>query len=335
MRAKYTAKERALEKHVYEICDESKPEYSQFAEFVELPSEFPRLDESDAEYFYIINLDKEVLTMNHSIHWNLSDIPRQDDLWLRAIRDSIYRDKPTISLDICPEKHMASPAVEVPERHKTMRYAYNVTTPKTDIETMRKGFLTFVLAETLVEYHTEILRFGGEWAPRAFPFRELIFAFVSIASGHVKFHTFPKQPCNPRNCGSLICNSKHLPNSPGWLGKVWAGDSAPLLEFGSPSHRPGDPPGASPTETMYWFEDVLVSLALMVDTAAVTDAVTWVSNRDVLAFRSSSCRSSKCRLPKCPVATMEKESHSLRSPNLLAFRRCAQCTACGAISAGS
>jgi hypothetical protein len=28
------------------------------------------------EYIYIINLDHEVLTMNHGIHWKLGNIPR-------------------------------------------------------------------------------------------------------------------------------------------------------------------------------------------------------------------------------------------------------------------
>jgi hypothetical protein len=121
----------------------------------------------------------------------------------------------------------------------------------------------------------EIIRFGREWSPDSFPFRELAFSLVSIASGRTKFHSFPAQRCNPLSCALSRCNSKHLPESPGWLDKEWAGDSAPLLEFGSMSHRPGDPPGASPSETMYWFEDVLVSLTLMVDGDAITNAVGW------------------------------------------------------------
>ncbi|KAH6637197.1 hypothetical protein F5144DRAFT_647199 [Chaetomium tenue] len=274
MRAEYTAKERLFEKHVYEIRDESKPDYSLLLEeFEALPSELPRLDGYDAEYFYIINLDKEVLTMNHSIHWNLGNIPREDNLWIRAIADSIYRDKLTISFETCPEQHMASPALRMPKHDKTMDYPFNVVTPNTDIETTRKAFLTFVLARTLIEYHIEILRFGREWAPGALPFRELAFALIPIASGHFDFYSFPKQRCNPRTCSGNFCPSRHFPTSPGWIGKSC--DSAPLLEFGSPSHRPGDPAGASPTETMYWFEGVLVSLALRVDGKAVTNAVTW------------------------------------------------------------
>ncbi|KAH6985576.1 hypothetical protein EDB80DRAFT_782867 [Ilyonectria destructans] len=274
MRAEYAAKERALERHVHEICDGFEPDYSQFREFATLPSELPRLGDYDAEYIYIINLDHEVLTMNHSIHWKLGNIPRQDKLWLRAIADSIYPYKPTISLDICSEEHTASPALELPEPNSVIEYDFRIVTPKTNIREARKVFLTHVLARTLIEYKDEIIRFGREWSPDSFPFRELSFAFVSIASGQANFHSFPAQRCNPRDCAWQGCNSNHLPESPGWLDEDWAGDSAPLLEFGSMSHRPGEPPGASPAKTIYWLEDVLVSLTLVVDGEAITQAVT-------------------------------------------------------------
>ncbi|PLN85269.1 hypothetical protein BDW42DRAFT_1827 [Aspergillus taichungensis] len=274
MRAEYAAREKALENHVYEIRDGFEPDYSQFHEFETLPSEIPRLD-AFAEYIYIINLDHEVLTMNHSIHWKLGDIPREDELWLRAIVDSIYPYKPTISLDICPDKHMASLALEIPERNRTIKYDYRLVTPRTNLAEARKTFLTHLLANTLIQYKDVFINFAMEWSPDSFPFRELAFALVSIASGQAKFHSFPARPCNPRTCQSWTCESDHLHKPPGWLGEKWVGDSAPLLEFGSPSHRPGEPPGASPTETIYWCENVLVSLALVVDGEAITKAVTW------------------------------------------------------------
>ncbi|KAK9234066.1 hypothetical protein V1525DRAFT_84427 [Lipomyces kononenkoae] len=275
MRARYAAKERALEQHVYEIRDESEPDYSQFREFVTLPSELPRLNGYDAEFFYTIDLAHEVLTMNHSIHWKLGNITRQDNLWMRAIADSIYPDKPTISPDVCPEEHMASLALELPERIKKIDYAFCTVKPRTNMEEARTVFLTYVLAQVLIEYKDEIIRLGMEWSPDSFPFRELTFALVSIASGQAKFHSFPAQPCDPRHCCAWNCKSNHLPKLPGWLDEKWAGDSAPLLEFGSMSHRPGEPPGVSTTDTMYWLEDVLVSPTLVVDGEAITKAVTW------------------------------------------------------------
>lgn len=130
-----------------------------------------------------------------------------------------------------------------------------------------------MLAEVLIQYNDDIVMLGMEWSPASFPFRELVFALVSIASGTARFFSFPE--CNPRDCRGLYCKSCRLPRSCGFLDREWAGSHAPLLEFGSMSHRPGDAPGVSPPETMYWHEDVLVSLTMTLDGAAVTQAVDW------------------------------------------------------------
>ncbi|EXK76131.1 hypothetical protein FOQG_19108 [Fusarium oxysporum f. sp. raphani 54005] len=274
MRHEYTARERALEEKVYEIRDEVEPDFSQFDDLETLPSEFPQSGDYDAEYIYIINLDHEILTMNKGIHWKLGNIPRQDDLWLRAIADSVYPYKPTISFDICPEEHMASPALELPEPDWVVEYDFRSVVSKTTVGQARATFLTHVLAKTLIRYKHDIIGFGREWSPTSFPFRELTFALVSIASGQVGFHSFPAQPCDPRSCYWLGCKSDHLQMSPGWFDEDWAGDRAPLLEFGSMSHRPGQPPGASSSEKMYWHEGVLVSLVLIIDGKAITEAAT-------------------------------------------------------------
>ena len=208
MRAQYAAKENVLDRDVYEIRDDTKPDYSQFEELESLPSDFPELNHW-AEYIYIINLDLEVLTMNHTIHWKLGNVPRQDDLWLRAIVDSVYRYEATISPDICPEEHMASPALEYPEPKWDIKYDFRIVSPKTDIAEAQKAFVTQILADTISQYEMQIITFGKEWSPSSFPFRELTFALVSIASGQAKFHSFPAQECNPRTCQRWNCKSIH------------------------------------------------------------------------------------------------------------------------------
>lgn len=277
MRTEYAAKESALERHVYEIGDDFKPNLSLFSELMEIPNELPLPGPSDdlfIEYIYIINLDQEVLTMNHSIHWKLGNIPRQDDLWLRAIKNSIYRGEPTISLDVCPEEHMGSPALELPDKNPVIGYEYHVVSPQKTITEAHMAFLTHALANTLTRYLDPLIRYGREWSPDSFPFRELTFALISIASGQAKFHSFPAQECNPRFCQLMRgCGNNHLSKSFGWIDEKWIGDSSPMLEFGSMYHRPGEPPGASPAETTYWFENVLVSLTLVVDGGAITKAV--------------------------------------------------------------
>ena len=274
MRDKHAAKESALEKDVYEIHQGLEPNYSRFRSFVTLPTEFPRLPDW-AEYIYTINLDHEVFTMNFCIHWKLSNIPRQDNLWLRAIKKSIYRHRQTISSELCPEEHISSLALELSEPNWKVQHDFRVVAPKTNTTEARNAFLTQVLARTLIEYQRDIIRFGREWSPRSFPFRELAFALVSIASGQVEYHSFPPRECNPRSCPGWICNIEHVGRLPGWLDEKWAGSKAPLLEFGSMSHRPGEPPGASPTDTMYWLGNVVVSLTLVVDGEAINKAANW------------------------------------------------------------
>ncbi|KAI0910830.1 hypothetical protein F4823DRAFT_588348 [Ustulina deusta] len=173
---------------------------------------------------------------------------------------------PAISLDICPEEHMASLALELPKQSPSIEYASRAVTPKTDIPEAQKTFLTCALARVLNTYKREVIRFGTEWSPDSFPFRELAFALVSIASDQAEFHYFPT-------------NSKFVDveaaRRTGWLDKELAGDKAPLPLFGSLSHLPGDPPGVSPMETMYWLKDVLISLTLVIDGEAIAKAVTW------------------------------------------------------------
>lgn len=278
MQVEYAAKEIALERSVYEIRDGSEPDYSEFHEFYVLPSELPRLGH-DFGYVYTIDLDREVLSINHSIHWKLTNIPRQVDPWLRAIADCIYPNNFTISPNLCPEEYLVSLDLELPERNGNIAYDFRVVYPKANIGDVRKAFLTYVLANTIIGYKEEIIRYGREWGPASFPFRELVFALVSIASDQAKFRSFPAQHCDPRACSLWRCESNHLGKLPGWLTgewvEKWASDDAPLLEFGSSSHRPGEPPGVSPIETKYWMGDVLVSLALSIDGDAVSKAVTW------------------------------------------------------------
>lgn len=76
--------------------------------------------------------------MNHSIHWKLGNIPRQDKLWLRAIADSIYPYKPTIYIDVCSEEHVASLALELPEPNRVIEYNFRIVAPRTNIGEARK-----------------------------------------------------------------------------------------------------------------------------------------------------------------------------------------------------
>ncbi|KAI0103219.1 hypothetical protein GGR51DRAFT_561903 [Nemania sp. FL0031] len=229
------------------------------------PTEFPKLSQYYAQYVYIINLDREVFTVNYGAHWKLGNIPRRNDLWHKAIVNSIFQNENTISLEECLEDHIGAPALELPEPNSNIRYDHSSINPKRDIIEPRKAFLTYVLAKTVVQYKKEILQFGAEWSTNSFPFRELAFALISIAHGQSGFQSSPTtQP-----------GLKRIPPSPIWINVGQIGNKVPLLEFGSMGHAPGKSPGVSPAETMYWFDGVLVSLVLVADGEAITQAVAW------------------------------------------------------------
>ncbi|KAI0549749.1 hypothetical protein F4679DRAFT_545446 [Xylaria curta] len=282
MRAKYAAKESALEKHVYEIRDGSEPDCGHFRDLTALPSEIPDF-EWDSSYNYIINLDCEILTINYAIHWKLGHIPR-DELWYEAIQEGLYLGEPTVDFDICPDEHISSPALELPEPNLSLGYQHHVVAPKLDIREAYKLFRIRFLVNVLSTYRDRLIKLGMEWSPVSFPFRELNFALVSIASGTAGFFSFPAQEPgrsganrgDPRSWGlHPTPPDDNLPRPCGFLDKEWAGSHAPLLVFGSMSHKPGDAPGVSPAETMYWLEDVLVSLTLRPNGEAITQAVSW------------------------------------------------------------
>ncbi|KAJ6436695.1 pol-like protein [Purpureocillium lavendulum] len=278
MRNHYASTEHELEDQVYEIRNGPEPDERDHG-FDELPTEIPkRLDDWSIEFFYIINLDSEVLTMNHSIHWKLDNIPRQGDLWMKAISDSIYKGKPTVSLDMCSEEHMASLALELPQPDPVIPFDACLASPKTTINEAWSVFLTHALAEILVAYSFEIINFGREWSADSFPFRELMFAVVSVAANQVRFYDYRGQRCQGECCRAVRSSI------PSYAEDQWVGDSVPL-HFGSMSHRPGKPPGSSPTETIYWVEGVVVSLEMVLDGKAVTKAVDWAIQQGRVNFQ--------------------------------------------------
>ncbi|KAK7969318.1 hypothetical protein PG988_008391 [Apiospora saccharicola] len=288
------------------------PDYDMLAaDDVTLPSELPLLAGYKADNVYIINLDDEILTINYGIHWKLNNIPRQDNLWARAGVASIYPNKPTISLDLCSEEHIAA-SLALPLAEKTPVIGYNsrAVAPRTDIDGARKTLFTYVLARNFVQYKDAIVSFGREWSPNSFPFRELAFAIVSIASHQMRFHSNPPlrfheqhsgqcdrtcKYCEQdsddyerhsddclRNCqmdhlydvSELTCDDDFIGCGRG-CGPPRAGNILPLLEFCSMSHFPDQVPGVSPTETTYWIKEVLVSLTTVVDGRAITNAVEY------------------------------------------------------------
>ncbi|KAL3961046.1 hypothetical protein ACCO45_006163 [Purpureocillium lilacinum] len=163
-------------------------------------------------------------------------------------------------LGICPEELVTSPVLQLPEADPTIAFESRRVYPRVEVKEAWAVFLTHSLAVALNTLRFEIVNFGREWSPDSFLFRELMFALVSMASNRAVFHDSGARP---------------LPRSP----SQQDGDDLSLVhdirQFGSMFHRSGKLPGASPAETIYWLEGVLVSLELVPDGKVVTKAVRW------------------------------------------------------------
>ncbi|GAW20740.1 hypothetical protein ANO14919_102510 [Xylariales sp. No.14919] len=314
-RAQYTAYENAIEQGVHEIRDDVERDdrllNSHFSKFRQLPSEFLRFDEyASWEDTYIIDLDREVLTIPGAAHLKLEGSRRLPAPWLCKVFHSLHLLDPprrlypphlqvqetradgplgelVLGLDLgvirgaYSEQLLTSLALELPEPDPKIEYKHRMVTPKTDISEARKAFLTFVSAFTLTVYDREIMLFGREWSPDSFPFRELAFALVCITSDQASFHAINRpHPSSHYNNEDPYFRNGTLEDlleqqSHGWIEKKWTSTKVPCLQFGSMCHLPGKPPGISPTEAMYWFQGVLISLTLVTDGAAITKAVAW------------------------------------------------------------
>jgi hypothetical protein len=225
---------------------------------LQCPSELPQLTKIWTEHQCIINLDREVFTLEYGAHFKLNQLPQTSCIWHLTRLSDIFPGA-TADLDCCAEEQLSSPALELPKRVDKIGYTCRTVTPKVQIGDIRKHWLMRVIAEIMSEDSETIHDFGREWAPESFPFRELTFALLWVASGKAEFLSFPKRLRQPRTCERTELRSCRRPNpevrlypGEGWLDRDWAGDNAPLFEFGSLFHRPGQVPGASPAGTKYW-----------------------------------------------------------------------------------
>jgi hypothetical protein len=274
--------ERYFDRHIFPIFGAPGPESK--AEFFQVPTELPWLDEPYVLNDYLINLDRVILTIAFGAHIKLANIPPHEYLWNLSTYSRLTPGR-TTSRKLCKAEHLASPAIDLPEPIPEIGYASRTVAATIDSgdADARNRWLMRVLAEVISVYKRTIHQFGREWAPSSFPFRELAYSLLWIASGKARFLSFPKGLCHGRFCTKddfglgkcKLANPDHVFPTGGWYNREWAGDTVPLFEFGSLFHRPGQRPGVSPEEPMYWFDGVLISLVLVVDGAAVTAAVTW------------------------------------------------------------
>ncbi|KAM5431570.1 hypothetical protein McanMca71_004805 [Microsporum canis] len=217
------------------------------------------------EWIYIIDLDEEVFSINNSIFFDLCNIPRER--WLEAFEGTEY------STTICPEaslspitpKYFTDDAER--DQYKEAYEGYNSSrldrityVPGIDI---RRIVAVMLLECLLYPSSSQMWDFLPQWGSGDFAFRELAFAILSLAAG--EYYLI--------NLGDLSGNYQNVESSSGFLvnkspdGKA---DIFPILGRGC--HTPNNEPGSAPSESMYYFQDILISLVPPATLEKDTDA---------------------------------------------------------------
>lgn len=210
------------------------------------------------EWVYVIDLDNEFFSVDNWIFFNLWDIPR--DRWVQAF--DIDRDggQKVFSFEICPEgsagiippEYFGDDAAGERDKYRTVCQQYSHLTVEaiSDIRVSSRAALRQIVAIMLFENSTAFWEYASGWGHENFAFREVAFAILSFAAGQYYFddpNRFYGHHDKYESSGYLIDRNE-------------GGKPKLMPLFGSGCHRPDQEPGSAPLGSIYWFENVLISL---------------------------------------------------------------------------
>lgn len=213
------------------------------------------------EWTYIIDLDNEFFSVGNWIFFDLWDIPR--DRWIQAFKNDGSRK--VFSFEICPEgsagvnlpKYFGDDTAGECDKYRTIYQQYSHLTVEaiSDIRVSSRAALQQIIGIMLFEestspYASNFWKYAPGWGHEKFAFREVAFAILSFAAGQYYFD-------NPNRFYGYYNKDE----SRGYLiDRNEGGEPKPMPLFGSGCHRPDQEPGSAPLGSIYWFENVLISL---------------------------------------------------------------------------
>ena len=169
------------------------------------------------------------------------------------------------SFEICPEgsaginppEYFGDDAAGERDKYRTICQQYSHLTVEaiSDIRVFSRAALQQIVAIMLFEESTtrnasHFWKYAPGWGHESFAFREVAFAILSFAAG---------QCCLDDPNRFYGHHSKY--ESSGYLIDRNEGGEPKLMPlFGSGCHRPDQEPGSAPLGSIYWFENVLISL---------------------------------------------------------------------------
>ncbi|RMD41664.1 hypothetical protein DV735_g3434, partial [Chaetothyriales sp. CBS 134920] len=247
-----------------------EPNWKEVVDFdlEELPTALCRGVHHFIEWTYLLDLDRELFTINNWISFDLWNIPR--DRWTQAFGVD-DEEKRTFSLELCPQ---ASFGIQPPSYFGTAKgeeqmclatYRQSSVTQVEDIRATKSNHSLslqqlFALLVFVGLPSSNFLEYIPGLAHDSFAFREVAFAILSLAVGNFHFDRpdgFSGSYTRGRSPGYLVS-----------LGETGEPKLMPL--FGSGCHIQDQEPGSAPAPALYWLEDILISL--VTDTVLHTNA---------------------------------------------------------------
>jgi hypothetical protein len=211
------------------------------------------------EWVYVIDLDSELFSVNNWIFFDLWNIPR--DRWIQAFGGD-DEGRTTFSFEICPEgccdleqtQYFADDAGDERDKYHAQFQQWCCLTVQaiSDVTVSSRAALQQIVAVILFEkltrpYAAHFWEYLSGWRHTDLAFRELAFTILSFAASQLYVD-------NPKRF-----YRKH--ESDGYLIDRNEGGKPKLMPlFGSGCHAPDQEPGSAPSGSMYWFENVLISL---------------------------------------------------------------------------
>lgn len=191
---------------------------------------------------YTINLDRENFSVNNRSFYNLWDIPQHR---------KTGKPPQALPVNIDFENYFGDYPGDR-DKYQTIYHQYGhsvVNATNGSSNPSAQQAMSMMFFEKFTDpYAMRFWEYAPSWEHKGFAFREFAFAILSIATGRYYFvdRADYSKFAGYDDMGYIIDRNGGKPLS--------------IPIFGSECHEPGTSPGSAPTGTLYWFENVLVSL---------------------------------------------------------------------------
>ena len=243
-----------------------------------LPSYMPVFNDGNMRWVYVIDLEREIFSVDHGAHFRLGNIPRHG--WIDALAKT-YNEHRLVLPDLLPDNVVTSLVVrpDLPDVRLTRLYeklnveivtsdGINGFHPAQRHEPLFRARIFQIFQRTQERVLAHLLL---GWKPDDFHFREIAFTIICLASGCqnvslVEDWRFINDDAH--GCANLM-SSTDPEEDPEFVAHMGVG--AHLNEHAA---------GSAPQTSMYWFEGVLVHLVARLDKPdAIPQSVTRVAQR--------------------------------------------------------